>query len=59
LRCGRCGASLGGPRHILADFLVGTHALLRASALLTWDRGVYSTYFPDLKVLGPYDATGS
>lgn len=57
-RCNRCGSALGGPRHILADFLVGAHALLRASSLLTWDRGIYGTYFPDLEVLRPEDPVG-
>ena len=57
-RCAHCGTPIGGPRHILADFLVGAHALYRASALLTWDRGVYATYFPDLQVLRPGGVPG-
>ncbi|MBA3424634.1 MAG: type II toxin-antitoxin system VapC family toxin [Rubrobacter sp.] len=42
-----------GPRRILADFIVGAHALLHASALLTFDRRLYRAGFPNLRVLLP------
>jgi predicted nucleic acid-binding protein len=43
-------ASRGGrAKRLLADFIVGAHALLRADRLLTLDRSRYSGDFPDLK----------
>ena len=42
-----------GPRRILADFVIGAHALHRTAALLTLDRGVYATAFPDLDLFTP------
>ena len=44
----------GGPRQrVIADFLVGAHALVQAERLLTRDRGFYRTAFADLLVLDP------
>ena len=40
-----------GPRRILADFVIGAHALHSASALLTLDQGLYRAAFPKLQVL--------
>jgi predicted nucleic acid-binding protein len=45
-----------GPRRILADFIIGAHAVEFASALLTFDHGVYRASFPALKLLIPAQA---
>ena len=42
----------GGPRQrVLADFLIGAHALRRAECLLSRDRGFYRGYFQGLEVI--------
>ena len=41
----------GGPRRILADFLVGAHALVRGCPLLTLDDHLYGAAFPRLDVV--------
>lgn len=44
----------GGKRtRVIADFLIGAHALLHGDRLLTRDRGFYRTYFTKLVVLDP------
>lgn len=44
----------GGTRQrMVADFLVGTHALGKADRLLTRDRGFFRAYFADLEVIDP------
>jgi predicted nucleic acid-binding protein len=45
-------ASRGGrPKRLLADFIVGAHALLRSDRLFTLDRSCYSRDFPELKLI--------
>jgi predicted nucleic acid-binding protein len=39
-----------GPRKILADFLIGAHALRRGCTLLTMDERIYRTSFPRLRI---------
>ncbi|HVC80479.1 MAG TPA: PIN domain-containing protein [Chloroflexota bacterium] len=46
------GASVTS-RRILADFLIGAHAVGRQATLLTWDERIYHTYFPDLSTVAP------
>ena len=46
--------SKGGPKaRVIADFLVGAHAMTEADQLLTRDRGFYRTYFGDLLIIDP------
>lgn len=39
-----------GSRRILADFLIGAHALEKGCELLTLDDGLYRAAFPDLRI---------
>lgn len=39
------------PRRLVADFIVGAHALVQADRLLTLDTKVYRQEFPELRLL--------
>lgn len=41
------------PRRLLADFLIGAHALLQSDRLLTRDKGFYRAAFSGLRLLTP------
>lgn len=46
----------GGTRErVVADFLIGAHALAQADRLLTRDRGFYRRHFAGLQILDPSD----
>jgi len=40
-----------GPRRIIADFLIGAHALVQADRLLTLDPKVYRQDFPEVSLM--------
>jgi predicted nucleic acid-binding protein len=44
-------SQVSGPRRLLADFLIGAHALEKGYRLLTFDDRVYRAAFPKLTVV--------
>jgi predicted nucleic acid-binding protein len=47
------GAKARQAKRVVADLLVGAHALLQADVLLARDRGFYRGYFKGLRVIDP------
>ena len=43
----------GVARRLLADFVIGSHALLRADRFLTFHAGCYEKDFSDLRIVVP------
>ena len=46
----RRAATRQGPRRLVADFLIGAHALTYADRLMTLDTTVYAQDFPELQL---------
>jgi len=44
-------AGHAAPKRLLADFLIGSHALLQADRLMSLDATRYKQYFPELKLV--------
>ncbi len=44
-------SGIGNPKRLLADFLIGSHALLQADRLMSLDANRYRQYFPELKLI--------
>lgn len=49
--CLQCKMPFAKRLHVLADFLIGTHALTQAECIISRDLGVYKTYFKGLNVV--------
>ena len=41
----------GEPKRLIADFIIGSHALLQADRLMSLDATRYRRYFPELKLI--------
>lgn len=50
VQCPECGESLAPRQHIAADFVIGGHAAVDCSGLVSFDSSFYGAYFPSLTV---------
>lgn len=48
-----CARRRHSEERVVADFLIGAHALLRSDAFLGRDRGFYRQYFSGLRLIDP------
>lgn len=48
--CNECDEHLSPRQHIAADFIIGGHASVDATGLVTFDSAFYGTYFPSVTV---------
>lgn len=51
-------ASGGKRNRVVADFLIGAHAVTQCERLLTRDRGFYRSYFKGLVIIDPSQQAG-
>ena len=48
----------GGKVNVLPDFFIGAHAAVACYQLITRDKGRFSTYFPNVKLIMPESENG-
>ena len=53
LRAGHMNRRFGRRERVVADFLIGAHALLQCDGLITRDADFYRDYFKGLKLIVP------
>ncbi len=51
--CKKYRAAGGARDRVIADFLIGAHAMTQCDRLLTRDRGYYKKHFAGLTIVGP------
>lgn len=50
IKCPQCKNKLQIKQHIIADFMIGAFSYVDCNGLISFDRGIFKTYFPELKV---------